>query len=84
MDVRSWLKGKRVGVVFGGRSAEREISLLSGKAVLKALKKMGFNAVGIDAGSGLPEKLKSKKIDLCITRCTALVVKTVLCRECSK
>lgn len=63
MDVRSWLKGKRVGVVFGGRSAEREISLLSGKAVLKALKKMGFNAVGIDAGSGLPEKLKSKKID---------------------
>ena len=63
MDVSSWLKGKRVGVVFGGRSAEREISLLSGKAVLKSLKKMGFNADGIDARAGLPEKLKSKKID---------------------
>jgi D-alanine-D-alanine ligase len=63
MDVRSWLKRKRVGVVFGGRSAEREISLLSGKAVLKALQKMRFNAVGIDAGPDLPEKLKSKKID---------------------
>ena len=63
MDVSGWLKGKKIAVVFGGRSAEREISLLSGKAVLKALKKMGVNAVGIDADTSLPAKLKSKKID---------------------
>jgi D-alanine-D-alanine ligase len=63
MDVSGWLKGKKIAVVFGGRSAEREISILSGKAVLKALKNMGVNAVGIDADSSLPQKLKSKKID---------------------
>jgi len=63
MDVSGWLKGKRIGVLYGGRSAEREISLLSGRAVLKALKKLKFNATGIDAGPDLPFKLKSKKID---------------------
>ena len=63
MDVSGWLKGKRIGVLYGGMSAEREISLLSGRAVLKALKKLGLDAVGIDAGPGLPSKLKSLKID---------------------
>lgn len=38
----------KVGVLLGGRSAEREVSLLSGGAVLKALQSRGYNAVGID------------------------------------
>jgi len=37
-----------VAVVMGGASAEREISLLSGRAVLAALKRKGVDAVGID------------------------------------
>ncbi|MEK0429275.1 MAG: D-alanine--D-alanine ligase, partial [Pseudomonadota bacterium] len=34
----------KVGVIFGGRSAEREISLMSGSGVLKALQSQGVNA----------------------------------------
>jgi D-alanine-D-alanine ligase len=38
----------RVAVLFGGRSAEREISLLSGKAVLAALQRAGVDAHAFD------------------------------------
>ncbi len=38
----------RVGVLMGGPSSEREISLKSGKAVLLALAESGLDAVGID------------------------------------
>lgn len=39
----------RVAVLMGGPSAEREISLQSGNAVLQALQHSGLDAVGIDA-----------------------------------
>ncbi|MGD0336485.1 MAG: D-alanine--D-alanine ligase [Candidatus Omnitrophota bacterium] len=38
----------KIGVLMGGPSSEREISLKSGKAVYEALKQSGVNAVGID------------------------------------
>ena len=38
----------KVAVLMGGTSAEREISLLSGNAVLKALVDMGVDAIGLD------------------------------------
>ena len=38
----------KVAVLMGGPSAEREISLLSGNAVLKALVDMGVDAIGLD------------------------------------
>lgn len=38
----------RVGVLMGGRSAEREISLRSGEAVLHALHAAGVDAVALD------------------------------------
>ncbi|MFA4854879.1 MAG: D-alanine--D-alanine ligase [Candidatus Omnitrophota bacterium] len=38
----------RVGVLMGGSSSEREISLKSGKAVLLALAESGLDTVGID------------------------------------
>lgn len=41
----------KVAVLMGGRSAEREISLKSGAAVLGALHQRGVNAVGLDAGA---------------------------------
>jgi len=41
----------KVGVLMGGISSEREISLKSGKAVLDALKNAGVNAAGIDIKS---------------------------------
>lgn len=62
MNIRKLLGKKRIGVIYGGRSAERGISLLTGKAILRSLKAMGFNASGIDAGRDLPFELRKKKI----------------------
>ena len=53
----------RVAVLFGGRSAEREVSLKSGAAVLAALQAAGVDAFGIDAGDGLLQRLSSERID---------------------
>ena len=41
----------KVGVLFGGRSAEREISLISGEGVLQALKSRGIEAHPFDPGT---------------------------------
>ena len=38
----------RIGVLMGGPSAEREISLSSGNAVLSAFRSLALEAVGID------------------------------------
>lgn len=39
---------KKIAVVMGGPSAEREVSLNTGRAILQALQAKGYNAVGID------------------------------------
>lgn len=53
----------RVAVVMGGTSAEREVSLLSGAAVLKGLQNAGVDAVGIDADSTLLQKLRDERVE---------------------
>ncbi|MCL2760031.1 MAG: D-alanine--D-alanine ligase [Desulfuromonadales bacterium] len=58
------MKDKRIGVIIGGLSAEREISIKSGEAVFNALVSLGYNAVKIDAASELPEKLKQLQIEV--------------------
>ena len=45
---------KKIGIIAGGKSSEREISLKSGNAVYNALKKKGYNVVFIDAAEDLP------------------------------
>ena len=57
------LKKLRIGVLMGGKSAEREISLKTGNAVLKALTGMGYDAFGFDTDESFAENLK--KIDIC-------------------
>ncbi len=42
------MKGKRVGVIMGGPSSEREVSLNSGRGVHAALVSRGYDAVAID------------------------------------
>jgi len=42
------MKDKKIAVVMGGPSSEREVSLNTGTAILTALKEKGYNAVGID------------------------------------
>lgn len=53
----------RVAVLFGGKSAEREISLKSGRAVLEALQSAGVDAFGIDVGDDFLQRLSSERID---------------------
>jgi D-alanine-D-alanine ligase len=53
----------KVAVLMGGRSAEREISLNSGGAVLSALLRSGVDAVGIDTGDGLFNQLDGAGFD---------------------
>ena len=53
----------RVGVLFGGRSGEREISLMSGSGVLEALLKKGVNAHAFDPGLRCPTELAKEKFD---------------------
>ncbi|MBU0901338.1 MAG: D-alanine--D-alanine ligase [Gammaproteobacteria bacterium] len=53
----------RVAVLFGGKSAEREVSLKSGNAVLQALQAAGVDAFGIDVGTDFLQRLVSEKID---------------------
>lgn len=47
----------RVAVLMGGWSAEREISLMSGQAVLEALKQSDVDAHGIDVGRDIASVL---------------------------
>jgi D-alanine-D-alanine ligase len=53
----------RVAVLFGGKSAERAVSLKSGKAVLQALQGAGVDAYGIDVGDDFLQRLLDEKID---------------------
>lgn len=53
----------RVAVLFGGKSAERDVSLKSGNAVLSALQSAGVDAFGIDVGDDVLERLLNEKID---------------------
>ena len=49
----------RVAVLYGGASAEREVSLVSGAGVLEALRRRGVDAQGIDRGDDVIDRLMS-------------------------
>jgi D-alanine-D-alanine ligase len=53
----------RVGVLLGGRSGEREISLMSGNGVLQALISKGVDAHAFDTGLRNPTELVNEKFD---------------------
>lgn len=53
----------RVAVLYGGKSAEREVSLKSGAAVLAALESAGVDAFGVDVDDNLLARLSSERID---------------------
>ena len=60
LDVKAF---GRVAVLYGGKSAEREVSLKSGAAVIDALTTAGVDVVAIDVGDDLLDRLQSEKID---------------------
>jgi len=53
----------KVGVLFGGRSAEREISILSGTGVLQALRSRGIDAHAFDPAERPLADLAAEKFD---------------------
>ncbi len=62
------IEDKKIAVVMGGVSNEREISLLSGRNVLNVLEEEGLDAVGIDLvdeeGTVLKQAIEKKRIDI--------------------
>ncbi|MBA5605634.1 D-alanine--D-alanine ligase [Duganella sp. FT3S] len=53
----------KVGVLFGGRSAERDVSIMSGTGVLKALQSQGVDAHAFDPGQRSLAELAAEKFD---------------------
>ena len=53
----------RVAVLMGGRSAEREVSLSTGRECGAALREAGFEVVDVDAGADLPARLAALAAD---------------------
>jgi len=58
------LEEKKIGVLMGGLSHEREVSLASGNAVLEALERKGLNGIGIDVSNDIAFSLEKNKIDI--------------------
>lgn len=59
------MKGKKIAVVMGGPSTEREVSLNTGNAVLKALLEKGYNAIAIDLEpKRFVEQIRESQVDV--------------------
>ena len=57
----------KIAVLYGGKSAEREVSLRSGEAVFEALKSQGFHVLLHDTNSeNLMRFLQQEKIERCV------------------
>lgn len=54
----------KIGVLLGGRSAEREVSLRTGEAIYRALLEKGYEAIKMDVDNNIVENLKHNNIGL--------------------
>src|SRR5580698_8152214 len=54
---------KHVAILLGGWSAEREVSLVSGAAIAKALSELGYKVTEIDVQPDIAEVLAKTKPD---------------------
>ena len=59
------LSGQHVAVLMGGLSAEREVSLVSGRECADALDRLGARVSRVDAGRDLAQVLSRLKPDVC-------------------
>lgn len=55
---------KRVAVLMGGVSAEREVSLETGESIAEALVELGHEAIPIDVGRDLATRLELERVDV--------------------
>jgi len=58
------ITNKKIGVLMGGLSSEREVSLATGNAILKALTEKGYNAIAIDAGRDVAEVIRRSGVEI--------------------
>ncbi|MCH7651225.1 MAG: D-alanine--D-alanine ligase, partial [Nitrospinae bacterium] len=58
------MKQKTIGVLMGGLSPERKVSLTSGQEIFNALKSKGLNATRVDVDHNIGASLAERKIDL--------------------
>lgn len=63
-DIVRRLRKRRIGVLMGGWSSEREVSLLSGHRVLESLKRQAYDVVGIDINRSFVDQIRQAKIDM--------------------
>ncbi len=54
----------RIAVLKGGPSAEREVSLVTGRECARALREEGFDVVELDAGPDLAALLRAQRVDV--------------------
>jgi D-alanine-D-alanine ligase len=59
------LSGRHVAVLMGGLSAEREVSLTSGRACAGALERLGAKVSAVDAGRDIAAVLTRLSPDIC-------------------
>jgi D-alanine-D-alanine ligase len=55
---------RKIGVLMGGESSERDISIRSGLAIYQSLQELGYAAVPIDISKDIVNTLKKEKIKL--------------------
>ncbi|GMO66048.1 MAG: D-alanine--D-alanine ligase [Endomicrobiia bacterium] len=58
------LSNKKIGVLYGGISSEREVSIKSGKAILSVLDRLKLNVCGIDVDKDIVKEIRKNKIDV--------------------
>ncbi|CAH2032253.1 D-alanine--D-alanine ligase [Trichlorobacter ammonificans] len=58
------MKDKRIGVLMGGLSAERDVSIKSGMAVHQALLKRGYDSTAIDVRHSVADVLREERIEV--------------------
>jgi D-alanine-D-alanine ligase len=61
---REELANKRVGILSGGLSVEREVSLRSGAAISEALRSVGYRVVDVDVQRDVALRLLDMSIDI--------------------
>lgn len=65
MAGRSSRRAPKVAVLMGGLSAEREVSLSTGRGCAQALREAGYEVVEVDAGRDLAVRLTDIAPDVC-------------------
>jgi D-alanine-D-alanine ligase len=63
--MRKELEGKKIGILYGGLSSEREVSIKTGNAVYQCLKDQGYSVWLIDADNNISRRMTDMELDVC-------------------